>query len=276
MVELQKLDKSTDAKTIKEIMDQDGACILQDVISGPETDQLMSELMPFVERTPYGVDTFTGTQTRRTGALAAKSATCRELIIHPNILDSANEFLLRFAKKIQVHLTQTIYIDPGQGAQVLHRDRYAWDKHLSPEVEPQFNTLWALTDFTKQNGATRVVPGSNHWKWQQEAKADQICQAEMSRGSVLLYSGSVIHSGGENLSELARMGLNITYCLGWLRQEENQYLSCPPEIARDFSSQLQKLLGYTQGNYALGYYSDPYAEGELDGGIKPPEHAVGG
>ena len=276
MAELQKLDKSTDAKTIKEIMDQDGACILQDVLSNAEVDQLMSELMPFVDRTPYGADAFTGTLTRRTGALAARSAACRELIIHPNIVDSANEFLLRVSKKIQVHLTQTIYIDPGQGAQVLHRDRYAWDKHLSAEVEPQFNTIWALTDFTKQNGATRVVPGSNHWKWQQEAKDDQICQAEMSRGSVLLYSGSVIHSGGENLSELARMGLNITYCLGWLRQEENQYLSCPPEIARNFSSQLQKLLGYTHGNYALGYYSDPFPEGELGAGIQPPEHAVGG
>ena len=275
MVQLQKLTKTASAEDIRNAIDLDGACILEDVISHAEVDQLMTELMPFVECTSYGKDAFTGTLTRRTGALTARSPACRPLITHPDILKGANEFLLRFTKKIQLHLTQTIYIEPGQGAQLLHRDRYAWDKHLPASVEPQFNTIWALTDFTADNGATRVVPGSNKWPWQQEAKAEQICQAEMTRGSVLLYSGSVIHSGGENRSDTARMGLNITYCLGWLRQEENQYLSCPPDIARTLPNDLQKLLGYTHGNYALGYYSDPYAEGELGTDIHPPEHAVG-
>ena len=70
------------------------------------------------------------------------------------------------------------------------------------------------------------------------------------------------------------MGLNITYCLGWLRQEENQYLSCPPHIAKDLDPELQALLGYTMGNYALGYYSDPEPGKEGNAGIRPPERAV--
>jgi len=96
----------------------------------------------------------------------------------------------------------------------------------------------------------------------------------MKAGSVLLYSGSVIHSGGENQSAAARLGLNITYCLGWLRQEENQYLSCPPHIAKTLDPELQDLLGYTQGNYALGYYSDPETD-QPNRDILPPEMALG-
>ncbi len=79
----------------------------------------------------------------------------------------------------------------------------------------------------------------------------------MSRGSVLLYTGSVVHGGGQNRSDSPRLGLNITYCLSWLRQEENQFLSCPPDVARTLEPELQELLGYTMANYALGYFSPP-------------------
>ena len=86
--------------------------------------------------------------------------------------------------------------------------------------------------------------------------------------------GSVLHSGGANKANDSRLGLNITYCLGWLRQEENQYLSCPPHIAKDLAPELQELLGYTQGNYALGYFSDPESN-EPNRDILPPEMALG-
>ncbi|MFT4585126.1 MAG: ectoine hydroxylase-related dioxygenase (phytanoyl-CoA dioxygenase family) [Gammaproteobacteria bacterium] len=190
------------------------------------------------------------------------------------MLACARAFLAPFTERIILHLTQTIHIHPTQGAQTLHRDRLAWGTHLPAEIEPQFNTMWALTDFTANNGATRVVPGSHKWDWDRRADRDQFCQAEMSAGSVLLYSGSVLHSGGENKSDASRLGINITYCLGWLRQEENQYLSCPPHIAKDLDPELQELLGYTQGNYALGYYSDPESPAERSD-ILAPEAALG-
>ena len=95
----------------------------------------------------------------------------------------------------------------------------------------------------------------------------------MLPGSVFVYTGSILHSGGANNSKRARLGVNLTYCLGWLRQEENQYLSCPPDIAKNLEPELQDLLGYTQGDFALGYYSDPYS---ADGGpILGPESVVG-
>ena len=275
MRSIQTLPAGTATERIMEVMNADGACIVADVLTSNQVDQAMSELMPFVDRTNFGNDNFTGRKTRRTGALIARSAACREIVMEDMVLKAANAFLLRFAERIVLHLTQTIYIDPGQGEQLLHRDRLAWGKHLPRDLEPQFNAIWALTDFTADNGATRVVPGSHEWPWRREAQSDEVCQAEMSRGSVLLYSGSVIHGGGENRSEESRMGLNMTYCLGWLRQEENQYLSCPPEVAKNLDIGLQELLGYTQGNYALGYYSDPDGYGELGAGILVPERSVG-
>ena len=97
---------------------------------------------------------------------------------------------------------------------------------------------------------------------------------EADAGSAILFDYRTFHAGGANRSNASRIGLNLTYCLGWLRQEENQYLSCPPEIAKDFDPALQDLLGYTQGEYALGYYSDP---ADINSGreIVPPEFALG-
>ena len=136
------------------------------------------------------------------------------------VLGTAEAFLKPFTKKIILHLTQTIQIHPGSKAQAIHRDRYAWGAYLPQSIEPQLNTIWAMTDFTAENGATHCVPGSHRWPWERQARSDQLCQAEMSRGSVFFYTGSILHHGGANHSNAPRLGLNLTYCLGWLRQEE--------------------------------------------------------
>lgn len=254
---LTTLPATADASAVLAAMETDGAVIVKDLMPTPQRQRLVDELAPWLERTPMGRDDFTGHRTQRTGALVARTPACRDVIINPMVVGAAESFLAPWTERIVLHLTQSIRIHPGQGKQILHRDRLAWGTHLPTSIEPQFNTIWALTDFTADNGATRVVPGSHRWDWEQRATPEQQCQAEMPASSVLLYSGSVLHSGGENCSSEPRLGLNITYCLGWLRQEENQYLSCPPEIARDLDPRLQELLGYTQGNYALGYYSAP-------------------
>jgi ectoine hydroxylase-related dioxygenase (phytanoyl-CoA dioxygenase family) len=271
---LQTLHRDCSPVAILDALARDGACIVADLAAASTVRQMVAEVTPFIERTPFGADDFTGRRTQRTGALVARTPTCRELVLNPTVLGAAREFLKPWTERLLLHLTQTIYLHPGQGAQVLHRDRLAWGTHLPLSIEPQFNTIWALTDFTAANGATRVVPGSHTWPWERKATPDQVVQAEMSAGSVLLYSGTVLHSGGRNDSDSARLGLNLTYCLGWLRQEENQYLSCPPHIARTLEPALQELLGYTQGNYALGYYSDPEAT-EPGRDILPPEFALG-
>ena len=251
-----------------------GAAVIEQAIDRDLLDRLRAELDPWVEATPGGRDAFTGFRTSRTGALVARSPAARELVMHPLVVEAANRFLGPFTKRIQLHLTQVIRIQPGQGTQPLHRDRLAWGGYLPREIEPQFNTIWALTDFTEENGATRVVPGSPSWDDDRRATDTEKTQAVMAAGSVLLYSGSVIHGGGENRSDADRIGINITYCLGWLRTEENQYLSCPPRVARDLDPDIQEMLGYTMGDYALGYYSDPDEVLQVSD-IRPPELALG-
>jgi ectoine hydroxylase-related dioxygenase (phytanoyl-CoA dioxygenase family) len=120
----------------------------------------------------------------------------------------------------------------------------------------QCNTIWALTDFSEANGATRVVPGSNRAADRLRFEQSDTVAAEMEAGSVLVYSGSVYHGGGANRTDETRIGINITYNLAWLRQEENQYLSVPREIAETLPTDLLRLMGYARGAYALGYIDD--------------------
>lgn len=275
MALLQRLSAASEAEKLAQVLRDDGAAIVEDVLNAAALKQLKSEIMPYVEATEPGRDDFTGRKTTRTGALVARSQACRDLVMDQLILGGANAFLKPFCERVQLHLTQLIRIQPGQVKQPLHRDRLAWGGFLQDSIEPQFNTIWAVTDFTQENGATQVVPGSNNWETGREASPDDVQYAEMKAGSVLIYSGSVIHGGGANVADHDRMGLNITYALGWLRQEENQYLSCPPHIAKDFDPALRDLLGYCMGSYALGYYTPPTGPGE-DPEVVPPEFLFSG
>jgi len=275
MPKLQRLPADTSPETISEMLKQDGALILLNVMDDAQLQILRGELAPYVTATEDGRDDFTGRKTTRTGALVARSAACRDLVMHPSALGGARTFLQPYCETVQLHLTQLICIKSGQPKQPLHRDRLAWGGFLPADIEPQFNTIWAVTDFTFENGATQVVPGSNNWDPSRTPSEDEVTYAEMPAGSVLIYSGSVIHAGGANVSGAERMGLNITYTLGWLRQEENQYLSCPPHIAKDFSPDLQALLGYAMGSYALGYFTPPLPAGEGPECV-PAEFALNG
>jgi ectoine hydroxylase-related dioxygenase (phytanoyl-CoA dioxygenase family) len=271
-VNLTYLPKDTSILEAVTHLTEHGALVIENVIDGDTVNVLRGEIAQYIENTPMGRDKFSGYKTQRTGGLVSRSAICRSLVTNDLILGITEKYLEQFTRKIILHLTQAITIHPGGEAQVLHRDREAWGDYLPLEIEPQLNTIWALTDFTRENGATRCVPGSHKWDWSQRANPEQITESEMSLGSVFIYNGSVLHSGGANHSSSPRIGLNLTYCLGWLRQEENQYLSCPPDIAKNFDPTLQALLGYTQGEYALGYYSDPYSES--GGAIRRPEKAL--
>ena len=270
---LQHLHADATPQTIAEILVSEGAVILDGVMADALLDEVRGELAPYIEATAPGRDAFTGFSTTRTGALAARSPATRALILHPTILGACDIFL-KDCERYQLHLTQVIRIRPGQPRQALHRDRLAWGGFLPSTIEPQLNTIWALTDFSEANGATQVVPGSNLWNERRRAEPHEIAYSEMAAGSVLIYSGSVIHGGGENRTDADRIGVNITYSLAWLRQEENQYLSCPPQIAAGLDRRLQKLLGYQMGSYALGYFTPPLPPGEGPE-VAPPEWALG-
>ena len=255
---LQHLAPTASPEDVVEAVRADGACIVDDLADRDVLDRLDRELAPWLERTPFGTDDFAGGATRRTGGLVARCPTSRELLQHPLIL-AATKGLLEGSTTFHVHLTQAIAIGPGQAAQPVHRDQWAFDFFPFPDgYDVQLNTIWALTEFTEANGATRVVPGSNrggHDSLGAFDHADTV-PAEMSRGSVVVYSGSVHHGGGANTTDAVRIGINLTYARSWLRQEENQYLTIPPEVAVTLDDDLLRLLGWARGAYALGYVDD--------------------
>ena len=241
---------------IHEVLLRDGALIIDDLADGELIERITSEMRPYIDETPPGSDEFSGRNTRRTGALIARSRSSHELIQHPTILEVTAKLLDR-AQSFQLHLTQVISIGPESPGQSIHRDQWAFDFFEFPSnYHVQCNTIWALTDFTEENGATRLIPGSQDLANSLEHSVDETVPAEMAKGSCLLYTGKVYHGGGANRSDETRMGLNITYNVGWLRQEENQYLSVPRDVAATLTDDLLRLLGYRTGAYALGYIDD--------------------
>ncbi len=232
-----------------------GYAIVEDVASPAQMDRLQSEASPYIEASASGRDRYDGLFTRRTGALIARCPTARELVVDPLVLGVCADFL-GHATTFQLHLTQVISIEPGETEQKLHRDQMAFDFYPFPaEYHVQCNTMWAMTDFTVENGATRICAGTSTMS-DDDAEVIEPFQAEMKRGSILFYDGKVLHGGGANRSSMTRRGVNITYAVGWVRQEENQYLACPPEVARSLDDDLLKLMGYGQGAFALGYVGD--------------------
>jgi ectoine hydroxylase-related dioxygenase (phytanoyl-CoA dioxygenase family) len=247
---------TTAAGEIHDLLVRDGAVVIDDLGDPEVLAQLRRDMGPHIEATPPGSDAFAGRHTRRTGALIARSAASYPLVQHPLVLDVTGR-LLHQATNFQLHLTQTIAIGPGQPAQPLHRDQWAFDFFPFPaDHHVQCNTIWALTDFTEANGATRIVPGSQELPNRHDHALDAAVPAEMTAGSCLLYTGKVFHGGGANTSPATRIGVNITYVVGWLRQEENQYLSVPREVAVTLDDVLLRLMGYRTGAYALGYIDD--------------------
>ncbi len=273
---VQTMPAGTEPEALAGVLADDG-CVVVDSLVAPEVmDAVEREARPFIDATATGRDDFTGFATRRTGALLARSTTFRDLAMDPTVLGTLDRVLGVHATTYQLHLTQIIDIGPGQPAQLVHRDQWAFDFFpFPPDIEVECHVMWAMTDFSERNGATRVIPGSNHWEDKLRPTADQTVPAEMAKGSVLMYVGSLYHGGGANRSDAHRLGVNVGYTLSWLRQEENQYLACPPSVASQLPRELARLAGYRRGAYALGYYGDLQDPIDALTGVAEGEGSVG-
>ena len=236
----------------------DGAVIIEEVAKTALLDQVLEDFKaPFDEQGHKFSNDFNGYKTRRLGGILGLSRAAADILAHPFVMGVADRVLKRHAKTYRIGSSTAIEIHPGEGNQALHRDDDFYPIRI-PGVEFQFSAMWALTDFTQENGATRVVPGSHDLRDIEDVTEDQVTQAVMPRGSVLFYLGSAIHAGGQNNSNAPRTGLITTYSLGWLRQEENQYLTVPRAVAESYPDHVQRLMGYQSDGAYLGVYpGDP-------------------
>jgi len=146
----------------------------------------------------------------------------------------------------------SIDIGPGERAQPIHAD-----DQLLPIPKPHpptvCNTMWALTDFTESNGATRIIPGTHLAPSPEYGRHYDSIPAEMGKGSVLIWHGSLWHGGGANQTSERRVGIAMNYCAGYIRQQENQQLGIPPALVRRFSPRLRELVGYGLYNGLIGH-----------------------
>ncbi|UMB69921.1 phytanoyl-CoA dioxygenase family protein [Mycobacterium paraterrae] len=252
---VRSVGSATSSAELAEVLREDGCVVITGLAPAETMDRVLAEVEPYLLATGGGNTEFLGAATQRTGALIARSPTARSLITDPVIIDTLDLVLGDHASTFQIDLTQLVTIGAGEPAQMIHRDQWSFDRYQFPRgFEAEVAAMWAVTDFTEEMGATRMVVGSHRWEDDPDDVDPALSSpAVMTKGSVLLYTGSVFHGGGANTTDRCRIGMNIGYSLGWLRQEENQYLACPPEIARTLPEGLLRLMGYQRGAYSIGY-----------------------
>ena len=230
---------------------RDGYCILPGALDQAVIGAFAGDLGPAFARTPMCEGVFYGNRTRRFGSLLRRSSRAEALVRHPDVLGVVERTLLPWCDRIALNLTQAVEIHPGAPPQFPHRDQDMWGGPKG-EVEYLVNVMWPLDPFSPENGGTRLWPGSHHAQDAGDLPEDDAIVPELVPGDALLFLGSTLHGGGGNRSIAPRRGVIVSYCLGWLKPFELQWLVYPPEVARNFSPELAALVGYTQHRPNLG------------------------
>jgi ectoine hydroxylase-related dioxygenase (phytanoyl-CoA dioxygenase family) len=248
------IDATDLATKVQEFVNADGYAIIRDVLDSETCANLIAE----VDRVEhefdidFGNNEFEGLQTRRIFNLIARGPRFRDLVTNETVLPAVEAIL---GDDILLSGTTSMHIGPGETEQLLHAD----DCMISlprPHPATMVTTLWALSEFTKDNGATRLIPGS-HLKPsiapQPEDESDVIA-AEMPAGSVLVLHASGWHGGGPNsTSNVERYGLSIQYVAGWCRQQQNLMLGTPRDVVASYPRRLQELIGYSMYRNVMGH-----------------------
>ncbi len=196
-------------------------------------------------------------KTRRVVALMHRSPTMRELMMHPTVEQLGDRHLLQNCNQWQLNVSAALEVGPGARDQILHREENLFSYFPAPRPNLILATMWALSEFSADNGGTQIVPGSHRWEADRVAEPDEIVRAEMAPGSVLFWLGGTLHGAGANITpDDWRYGVVLTYTLDWLRQEENQHLSMPLTDALALPDSMRSRLGFAMdyGDGGLGFY----------------------
>jgi ectoine hydroxylase-related dioxygenase (phytanoyl-CoA dioxygenase family) len=256
-----------------EAIERDGYTIVEDAIEPEFVEALAADLARLEHDlgTAPAENDFEGRQTLRIYNLLVHGSLYEAIPVHPNVLPIVEQVL---DPGCLVSSLSSINIGPGETAQPIHAD-----DQLIPIPKPHpptvCNTMWALTDFTEENGATRIVPGTHKAQSPDYGTFYGSIPAEMARGSVLIWHGSLWHGGGANQTGERRIGIAMNYCAGYIRQQENQQLGIPPSLVRGFSPRLRELVGYGVYNGLIGHIDkknparllDTSVESESDNGF---------
>lgn len=277
MTAIEHVSRSTDVASIVDVLNRDGAIIVDGFLNPSELAELSVEIDGALDlASKLGDNHYTGVNTRRAGRLFGRAPAMVSVALQPQYIESARAILRRpltmwqgetreeVTAGIQIGMTQAIRIYPGQSAQPLHRDdsSFLW-RHDGSGREARLMIIVAVSDFTAENGATMVIPGSAEWDDERQAFDEEAIPAEMKAGSAMMWLGSVYHGGGANRSSQERTGVIMSFDLSYLRQEENQYLSLTEDQIRALPEDIQRLLGWDVGETYTGFI-------EVDGAMVDP------
>lgn len=242
----------TDLEAHVASIEQDGYAIVRDAFDAELRAALRDDLLR-LERELHiqpHLNDFEGARTVRIYNLLARGKVYERIPVHEHVLPIVERVL---DPGCLVSSLSSIAICPGEKAQPIHAD-----DQLIPLPKPHpplvCNTMWALTDFTAENGATRIIPGSHKRDHSPDyGRHYEGVPAIMPRGSVMVYDGALWHGGGANRTDARRVGIAMNYCAGYIRQQENQQLGIPIETVRGFSRRLRELAGFSTYNRLLGH-----------------------
>ena len=235
------------------VLARQGWCVIPSLVAPDIIGMLDRDLAADFAQTPFCVGGFYGSRTKRFGRLLARSPFASRLVQHPLVLGISRKLLEPWCDTIQLNLTQGLALHPGAPPQLPHRDQDMWRGAIG-ETEYLVNVMWPFTRYTGANGATVVWPDSHGRRALDPEPPAGEFPVELEPGSALLFLGSTLHGAGGNASAEIRRGAIVSYCLGWLKPYENQWLAYPPEVARHFDPELAALVGYQQHRPNLGNY----------------------
>ena len=259
------VDNDRIAQWSRRLLD-DGYCVIPDLLPADRIAAIDAELAEDFRETPFCSGGFYGERTKRFGRLLSRSSTAAELVRHELVLGIVRSILSPWCDTIQLNLTQALALHPGARPQLPHRDQDMWRGALG-EIEYLVNVMWPFTRYTAQNGATVVWPRSHGRQALEPGPPAGEFPVELEPGSALLFLGSTLHGAGGNASNEVRRGAIVSYCLGWLKPYENQWLAYPPDVARAFDRELSALVGYVQHRPNLGNYEGQCPSILLEGSV---------
>ena len=257
----------TSASDIAAALGEAGCVVVTGVMDDELRQSITGELAPDMAKARIieedDPEEFYPGRTRRISALVARSPSVTDrLIAHPLTQQVCETHLLPNSEHgYQLHVSAALEVGPGAREQVLHREEDSFNFFSLPRPNIIVASMWAVTDFRADNGATLVVPGSHKWPADRKATPNEILSAEMPAGAVLYWMGGLLHGAGANTSGDWRYGVILTYSLGWVRQEENQYLDVPRERLAELSPEIQRIVGFDMYS-ALGFYDPTVAAGK--------------
>src|SRR6266567_202070 len=238
-------------------IEEQGYAVVEHALSPAEVASVRDALAPHLGDGPFGRNDFEGFETQRVYSLPAKSRAFDRLIEDERVLDVAGALL---GPNFLLTAALAINLGPDETAQDLHYDEAFYYGLPRPRRPLSLSALWAIDDFTADNGGTLIAPGSQHWGDGPPDPLAELVSLEMPAGSVAIYPGTLWHAGGANTTDRFRLGISIQYVVAWARQQESYLLAVPPEMAKDLSPRLRQLLGYSIHPPFMGHVDGRHPE----------------